>query len=264
MDLDDELRDLFAADDRLDVPVRADAEALIVAGARRVRRRRIVAATASGVLGVVAVIVAGVVLAAGSPGAMPPATNVPTTLPAASSARDTSPSTSTSAAAPPLTATSHTTTTTTTRSAAPPSKTSDPAPGRDLTFQVLGPTGLKSLGLGQTLADAQATGMLGPKTSDTGACAVYELIDDRVTGSVYVSTTVQAVFADPTQTAQGVGPGWTIAQAKAVYPDLDEADASTGDALVPVPGNPAATYHLHFADGQVSQVSLQLTNQGCF
>jgi hypothetical protein len=265
MDLDDELRELFTTDDRLDVPVRADAEELIVAGARRVRRRRVVAATASGALGVVAVIVAGLVLAGGGPNAMPPATDVPTTHRAASSARITTLPSPTSAAGPPMTAPSHTTTTTRTKPHPTPSHTSNPVTPPDRGYQVLGPTSLESLALGQSLADAQATGMLGPKTSDSsGGCGVYELIDDRVTGSVYVSTTVQAVFADPTQTPQRVGPGWTIEQVKSVYPDLDEAAANTGNALVPVPGNPAATYNLHFAGGEVTQVSMQLTNQTCF
>jgi hypothetical protein len=262
MDLDDELRQLFTADDRLDVPVKGDAEEIIVAGARRVRRRRIVAATASGALGVVIAVVAGIVLAGGSPDAMPPATDVPTTLPAASSAEVTTQPSSTSAVAPPMTAPSHTTTTTKTQQRGTPSQPADPEPP-DLGFQVLGPTGLKTLALGQSLEEAQATGLLGPRTSDSGGCGVYELTDDRATGSVYVSTTVQAIFADPTQTPEGVGSGWTIAQVKAVYPNIDEAAADAGHAVVPVPGHASATYSLYFSDGEVTQVSLQLADQAC-
>jgi hypothetical protein len=263
MDLDDELRQLFTADDRMDVPVKAEAEEIIVAGARRVRRRRIVAATASGALGVVVAVVAGIALAGGSPDAMPPATDVPTTLPAASSAEISSVTSQTSAAAPPLSAPSHTTTTPKPNTRVPPSHTTGPKPP-DLGFPVLGPTGLKGLELGQSLEDAQATGLLGPKSSDSGGCGVYELTDDRVTGSVYVSTTVQAIMADPTETPEGVGSGWTIAQAKAAYPDLDEVAAEAGHAVVPVPGNASATYNLYFSDGEVTQVTLQLADQACF
>lgn len=264
MNLDDELRELFTADDRHDVPVRQDAEALIVAGARRVRRRRIVAATASGALGVVAAVVAAVALGGGSPDALPPATDVPTTLPAASSVRVTTQTTPTSAHYA-RTSTPSRTTTTTTRprtNAVPPQTVTQPPP--DLGYPRLGPAGLKGLVLGQTLDEAQATGMLGQKTGNSGPCGVYELVDDQTTGSVYISTTVQAIFADPTQTPEGVGAGWTIAQAKAVYPALDDAVAAAGQAVVPVPGNSAAAYGLQFADGKVTQVSLRLSKQLCF
>ena len=258
--LDDDLRELFASD-RLNVPVRADAEEIIVAGARRVRRRRIVAATASGAAGVAVAVVAGFVLAGGAPNAMPPATSTTTRPPAASVELTDLPAPST-AQAPRLT----TTTTTTPPPKPPPTRTKTTNPGPpDLSYQVIGPTGLRALKLGQTLEEAKATGLLGIQTASSGGCTVYTLVsDDRVAGHVYVSDTVQAIAADPVQTPQGVGPGWTVAQVKAVYPDLDEQAAEAGHALVPVPGNAEANFGLRFADGKVTAVSLELAGQSCY
>jgi hypothetical protein len=268
MALDDELRELFSSD-RLEVTVRADAEQIIVAGARRVRRRRIAAATASGVLAVVTVVAAGVALAGGNPESMPPATTNPTTPPAAgpsssevismrpgaSSVVQPPPTGGTPVAPPPRTQSKRTTTTTTT----------DPGPP-SLNFQVVGPTGLRALRLGQSLEEAQATGQLGQVTQEAeGGCAAYALLlDDRVSGFAYVSDTVQAIVADPVETAEGVGPGWTIAQVKAKYPALDDDAAAAGRALVPVPGNAAANYRLDFDDaGVVTSVALLADGQTC-
>lgn len=261
MDLDDELKELFSSD-RLDVAVRADAEDIIVAGARRVRRRRIAAATASGVLGVVIAVVAGFIVAGGNPDAMPPATSTTTPRPAATSPSITSLPSQTSAAAPPLG--------TSTTDAPPPkppphTKPSTPRPP-DLNYEVVGPTGLRSLTLGQTLEEAQDTGLVGNPTDTNSSCSVYELIsDDRIAGVVYFTTTVQAIFAYPVQTPEGVGNGWTIEQAKAVYPDLDkDVVTETGYGEVPVPGNSSANYRLRFEDGKITQVYLELDGQTCY
>jgi hypothetical protein len=261
MDLDDELKELFTSD-RLDVHVRSDAEGIIVAGARRVRRNRIAAATASGVLGVVIAVVAGVMLAGGDPDAMPPATSTTTERPAASSLDLSTLPNPTSAAAPPL---GSTTTTTLKPNTPPPTRTTVPGPPK-LHYEVVGPVGLRSLELGQTLEQAQATGLMGHTTDGNGGCTVYEMIsDDRIAGYVYMSDTVQAIAAYPVQTPQGVGQGWTVEQVKAEYPDLDEQAATeTGHALVPVPGNAAAVFRLNFADGVVTGVTLQFADQPCY
>jgi hypothetical protein len=262
-DLDDELRQLFTADG-LDVQVRPDAEHVIVAGARRVRRRRIVAATASGALGVVIVVVAGILLTGSTPDAMPPATATDTTSEQVSAADipSTSPSSQTSSTTPsPESASVHTTT-----KPSPPSTpvtTSDPGPPR-LNFQVVGPTGFHALRLGQTLEEARATGMVGAQVPDNGgACPAYELVGD-VAGRVYIGSGVQAIFPEPAQTVEGVGAGWTVAQVKEVYPDLDEAQLKDVQwDHVAVPGNPAALYELAFADGVVTSVALVTTGDFC-
>ncbi len=264
MDLDDELHQLFTtADDRLDVAVKVGAEEMIVAGARRVRRRRVIAATSAGAVGVVVAVVVGIALAGGKPDAMPPATDLPTTThPAVPPAQSTTQVTMTSANAAAGTDPANTSTRTKPKSTPP--KSTDPGPP-NLNYQVLGPNGLRALALGQTLAEAQATGLIGTKTSDGGAdgCSIYTLVgDDRVSGQVYISTTVQIIDADPVQTPEGVGPGWTIAQVGAVYPGFGTTSAEdVGSARVP--GNAAALYRFEFVDGKVTKVSLQLTDPGC-
>lgn len=265
MDLDDELRQLFTSD-RLDVPVRADADQVILAGARRLRRRRIATATAGGVFAVVAVVIGGIALAGGNPDAMPPATTNPSTPPAASSVEvSTLPSAST-AVAPPL----GTTSTPTQSSTRPvvPTRTSEPGPP-DLNFPELGPTGFQALELGQTVEEAQATGLLGPIVQDGGAdgCSIYELLsDDRTSGRVYAyGGALVAIAADPAQTPEGVGPGWTIEQARVEYPDLREGIPGSGAWFTVVPGNASARYALETADGVVTSVTLRAyVDQTCY
>jgi hypothetical protein len=80
---------------------------------------------------------------------------------------------------------------------------------------------------------------------------------------MYVTDTVQVIAAYPVETPEGVGRGWTIAQVKDVYPDLDEEAAESGVAVVPVEGNAAASFRLHFADGVVNSVTLGLGGQSC-
>ncbi|HYQ63009.1 hypothetical protein [Actinophytocola sp.] len=262
-DIDADLRELFASD-RLAVPVRADAEQIIVTGARWVRRRRVMAATASGALGVAAAVAAGFVLAGGTPGAVPLATSTAARPPASSSVAVTSlPAPSTAQAR----AVDGTTTTT-----PPPKPTTEktdlskPAPPK-LNYTVLGPTGLREVRLGQTLDEAKATGMLGDVTSHTaGGCDEYQLVsDDRVAGFVYVSATVREISAAPAQTPQGVGPGWTIEQVRTVYPDIDEQQVTgKGEATVPVPGNAAAVFRLGVPSGTVTSVSLAYTDSTCW
>jgi hypothetical protein len=131
---------------------------------------------------------------------------------------------------------------------------------------VLGPTGIGKLALGQTLEDAQTTGQLGAVVQDggPGGCSIYKLMS-RTSGEIYVAGTVQAIAAQPAQTPEGVGPGWTIAHVKAVYPEVDERFVEeNGQILVSVPGNSSAHFRLEFADGLVTGVSLQAADRSCF
>lgn len=265
MNLDDELRELFTSD-RLDVPVRADAEELIVSGARRLRRRRVVAATASGALAVVVVIAAGIALAGGDPDAMPPATTNPST-PAAATSDEITTLPSTSAAAGPPLSIATTTPTTTQQSPTKTTRTSEPGPP-DLNLQVIGPTGFGDVKLGQSVDDAIATGQVGNPAGTTGTgCSVYQLLsDDRMVGYIYTTSSVQAIVAEPVETAEGVGSGWTVEQVKEVYPDLDEQAAVDGGTVtVQVPGYSAANYLLRFSEGKVTAgiINLEHAGQDC-
>jgi hypothetical protein len=269
MDIDDELRRLFA-DERLEVSARPGAGEVLVAGARRVRRRRITAATAGGALAVVAVVAAGVLLAGGNPDAMPPANrykNVPTSTTTSTSTTTTESSTTGNVTTgsivgnegPPETGTGST---------EPTSTSADPPPV--LGHPVVGPSGFRTLLLGQSEEDAQATGMLGVQTAEMyGNCSEYQLLVDSVhVGLVYFSSSgLAAVLVWEAQTPEGVGIGWTVEQAAAVYPDLDAGSAlADGFAVVSAPGNPDATYYLlvDTSLGRIARVTLQTATRPCF
>lgn len=258
MGLDDDLRRLFASDD-MDVPVRSDAEHVIVAGARRLRVRRIATAATGGAVAMV--VVAGVVLAGGQPGAMPPADHVTATT--TSSSLEVV-ETETESESPPPTGTSaedepDPTTSDSTEQAG--TSTEGPA------FPVVGPTGLADLTLGQTMEEAQATGMLGDQQPSGAACEAYDLLlDGSVVGSVLVSSTVQAISGE-LQTPEGIGPGSTLDQAEAQYSDLDMRyrPAVPDPGLASVPGNDDAKYRLIFGDsGEVITVTLESADQTCY
>lgn len=271
MNLDDELKRLFA-DERLEVPARPGAEDAIVAGAQRVRRRRIAAVTASGALAVAAVVAAGVLLTGGHQDAMPPANrykNTPTSTTTTTTTSSTTQSSTTQnvptgtvggdAEAPPTKEEENT---------EPTSLTSAPPPV--LNYPVLGPTGFQALWLGQTQQEAEATGMVGVSTGQYGDnCAEYQLlVDDADVGLVYFRDGgLVALVPFTSQTPEGVGPGWTVEQAAAAYPDLDvEFALANRYAIVSVPGNPDATFRLLVDGGldEIVRITMQTAAQPCF
>jgi len=270
MDLDDDLRRLFA-DERLEVSARPGAEDVIVAGARRVRRRRIAAVTATGALAVVAMAAAGILLAGGNPDAMPPANRYKNTP---------SSTTTTTTTSPSQPSTMRTVSTGTVQGNDQPPATNEPentetsTPLPDLpprlNLPVLGPSGFSALQLGQTQEEAEATGMVGVSTSEQyGNCSEYQLLVDTVhVGWVYFSSSgVAAIMPFEAQTPEGVGLGWTVEQAAAVYPDFDMSFARTnGYAVVSAPGDQGATFRLLVDTNmnQVTRVTLQTAAQPCF
>jgi hypothetical protein len=93
-------------------------------------------------------------------------------------------------------------------------------------------------------------------------------VDTVHVGWVYFSSSgVAAIMPFEAQTPEGVGPGWTIEQAAAVYPDLDVEFAKANRyAVVSAPGNPGATYRL-LVDvdvDQITRVTMQTAAQPCF
>jgi hypothetical protein len=281
MALDDELRRMFADadDERLDVPVRPDAEQLIVAGARRVRRRRIATVTASGAAAAVALVFAGIALAGGSPDAMPPAIIDSTTVtpPPPSGASST---TSTSATSAQNTSVPNTDTGTN-EPAHPPDETQQTidreAPPK-LDFEVLGPTGIRSLQLNQSLDSAQTTAMIGDRDESGGiasgglGCDLYPLLlDGTPVGLVHISASdganqVEAIQSAALKTPEGVGRGWQVKQVVSVYPDVDEDFVrQNGRGYAAVPGNPGARYRIGFdMNNYVTDITLQNQSQPCY
>ena len=273
MNLDDELKRLFA-DERLEVPPRPGAEDVIVAGAQRVRRRRIAAVSASGALAVVATVAAGVLIAGGHQDAMPPANRYKSTPTSTTTTTTTTVSSSTQSSmtqtvprgtlggdeGPPPTHEEEST--------EPTSPTVAPPPSLD--HPVLGPTGFQALQLGQTQQEAEATGMVGVSSGQYGDnCSEYQLLADGVhIGLVYFRDGgLTALMPFTSQTPEGVGPGWTVEQAAAVYPDLDVEFALVNRyAIVSVPGNPGATFRLLVDSGvdEIVRVTMQTAAQPCF
>ena len=99
-------------------------------------------------------------------------------------------------------------------------------------------------------------------------CFIVRVVDTVHVGWAYLSSSgVAAIMPFESQTPEGVGPGWTVEQAAAVYPDLDVAFALTNRyAVVAAPGNPDATYRLlvDTAVDKITRVTMQTAAQPCF
>jgi hypothetical protein len=275
MNLDDELRQLFS-DDRLNVPVRSDAEESIVAGVSRIRRRRAVAASTVAAVTAIALIAGGVALAGmGRPQSVPAGQDMPN-VPHLVSTTSSSPMTSSASTLSSVTQTSSTPTQAssssphdshgggkTSNSTTPPrSAGAGPSTGYSSSF---GRDGYRQLKLGMTEQQALDTGMLDESSrQEFGGCRSY-IFNDGLTGSdsVTISSGMGVVSIDRVTsgtTPEGVGMGSTHAQLQAAYPEL------TQDLVTPVPGNPNATYRFSFGRSEgdmVTGVGLARNGAGC-
>lgn len=274
MDIDDELRKLFA-DDRLDVPARPEAERVVVTGARRIRRRRAGVVFGGGMLSVATVLVAGT--AFGVSGDAPPSTplaaaessGLTTTTPAPTTTTTTIERTIT-VAPPPVTteaqksapASSIPTTTTTTPTKAKP-------PASPLAF---GPTTVGQLRLGMTVDEAEATGLIRPNAQpvDSAGCKGYDW-SGQAAAPAYYSLLFSPKFglvriggrADA-ETPEGIYRGSSEEDVRAVYPDQAKPHMGRNEWVTPVPGNPSANYWLVLSKHVVTDVRLELATQDCY
>jgi hypothetical protein len=227
MDLEDELKRLFQ-DDRLDVQVAADAEKIVVAGARRTYRRRTALISAAGVLSA-AVLATGTVTLTGGPEQSTvadrpslsittgPSSVVPSGLPPGTEAPAKPNSAPTSVSSPgvgdPPTITKSTV-------KGPTASPSHP-PASSVTATLIGSQSYGPFTLGMSDADVQALIQAnGVKTS--AGCSVYQ-IPGQNGSQLVVSPTKGLVTIAPVAskltTPQGVGIGSTPEQVKAKYPD---------------------------------------------
>jgi hypothetical protein len=274
VDLDDELRKLFA-DDRLDVAVRPEADRVIVTGARRVRRRRSGVVFGGGMLSVATVLVAGT--AFGVSGDAPPSTplaaaessGLTTTTPAPSSTTTTIERTIT-VAPPPVTTEAHKPTTT---SSTPTTTTTTPTkakpPADPLAF---GPTTVDQLRLGMSVDEAEATGLIQPNAEPENAAgckgydwfgqpaapAHYSLLFSPKFGLVRIGGRAEA------ETPEGIYKGSSEEDVRAVYPDQAKPHMGRNEWVTPVPGNPSANYWLILSKHVVTEVRLELAAQDCY
>lgn len=266
MNLEDDLRRLFADRDAFDIPVAHDATDTVVTGARRLRRRRRAVAAAAGALTMAGVVGAGVaIVATGGPASAPPAdgslsvvTTTPqqtttTTVPSRAGGKPTPTGKKQSS----IRSSPHHNPGTTTKK---PTATEPPPPGNPVAF---GPSSFDGLSLGMTTAEAEATGVITPNGPPEGGCASYAFTaapgDDAViiseTGGVErIGSLTNAV------TPEGVYRGVSFDKVRATYPD-GSGDESEWD--VPVPGNPQARYAIRLDGRRVASMRLDLVGASC-
>ncbi|MBM7771117.1 hypothetical protein JOD54_001321 [Actinokineospora baliensis] len=246
MDIDDELRRLFA-DDRLDLPVSATATDAVVAGAGRRRRRRVAVTAASGVLTAAVVLAGGVALGGLNTSSAPPGGQVMPTL--------TTTVTQSSATTAP-----------TTLSEAVAQMTGSSMTGAVSTVPELRPTGFSKIRLGMSVAEAEATGELVPLAVKSADCKAYRFksFTSENSMSVGISPTdgVVAIFPPAqSRTPEGVWLGTSKADVHRLYP-VGTTDAN-GSWVVDLGGGRA--YLFGFGPGDtVHELALYSEKQKCF
>lgn len=271
MNLEDELQRLFS-DDRLELPVRPEAEAVLARGIGRRRRRRAAAAVAAGAMSL-AVVVGGSFALSGARSANDtlPATRLPVTTVEVTTGEPAPPSSSSSTTppSPPPSSTSSAPTSSSkkpsgsTRSSGKTSGgTSAPALPPS-TSKVIGPTGWGRLRLGMSEADAIATGEFDLSEGVSGSpCHRYWLAGHG--GPVDISPTygvARIPAKSGVRTPEGIGAGSTDDEVLAAYPD-----ATTANYVItaPVPGNAKAVYVFNTSPSkQVSSLTLELATSDC-
>ncbi|RLK60121.1 hypothetical protein CLV68_0618 [Actinokineospora cianjurensis] len=260
MDIDDELRRLFA-DERLDVPVRPGATEAVVTGAGRRRKRRHVVAAAGGALTVAALVAGGVVLSGmTNTSSAPPGQQV---VPTMSATLKVTATPSTVAVLPDRTGSN---------SAGNTARTTAPSPSTGkLTTSVskppavpeLRPAGFGKIRIGMSIAEAEATGDLVLQDNGLPECASYTF-KGYPDGSVGISPTdgVTAIFP-PTgaRTPEGIGHGSTQAEFRTAYPAA--TTDQHGYRIVRL--DQGKVYSFGFGSGsKIDEVVLYTDKQMCF
>ncbi|MFI9380987.1 hypothetical protein [Kutzneria sp. NPDC052558] len=271
MDLDDELRKLFA-DERLDVRVRPEADRVIVSGARRVRRRRAGVVFGGGMLSVATMLAAGT--AFGVSGDAPQQTTLALTDSARPSTTTTPPpaTTTTTAAAPTTAADLPAPTATRLTTSKPKPTTTTPTPtSSKVAALAFGPTTVLGLRLGMSAAEAMATGLIrpNPMAPNAAGCVGYDwaggvgaqpyaLVFSPKDGLVRIGGLADAV------TPEGIHDGSSAADVRVAYPlQTTPHAAGSGEWVAPAPGNPNAHYWILFSGSVVSDLRLELAVQDC-
>ncbi|WP_285610750.1 hypothetical protein [Actinokineospora globicatena] len=260
MDIDDELRRLFA-DERLDVPVRPGATDAVVTGAGRRRKRRIAVTAAGGAL-TLAVLVAGGVAFSGltRTSSSPPGQEGMPTL--STTVSTTTTQVPTSAVVPGAGSASDAAGTTKPTSAGKLTTSVSKAP----TVPELRPAGFGKVRIGMSVAEAEATGELVAVDLGSAECRAYtfKAYPDRDSLGVGISPVdgVVAIFPPKgARTPEGIGIGSTEAEMLAAYPA-----ATTnlhGYRIVKLDGG--KVYSFGFGQGKsVVEFSLYTDKQMCF
>jgi len=271
MNLEDDLRKLFADKEAFDVPVADDAAETVVQGARRIRKRRRAIAGGAGALTLAAVIGVGVGAAgiggpSGSPPANPSLSVVSGTTEQTSSKVVVPPPVGTTVASGTITRSTPTRTRTEPRTTTThPSATEPAPPGNPAPF---GPTGFDGLSLGMTQQDAEATGVITPNAQpDRGPeCLGYDYTNfPRPAGeySVIIAGTggvTRLTSLTNAVTPEGVFPGVSLDKVRTTYPD---GSGDETEWIAPVPGNPQAQYEFFFDAGRVYLMRMEIVGGSC-
>ena len=269
MSLDDELHRIFT-DDRLDLPVRHDAEAAVVAGARRRRRRRIAITAVGGFTMVAALATTTLALSGiGGPESLPMAAD-PAALAVTTTTAPPPPATTTpgTIAAPPGAVTSGRATITN-QKPPPSSGSKSPAPSPK---QVIGPSGYAGLRLGMPADTAEASGPIVPNAQpvSSSGCKGYDYRGSPNQPdhySVLISNTygvARIAGRSDAATPEGIAVGAPESDLKRTYPTQSDSHGAVGEWIVPVPGNAAAQYWFIIRNQAVAEIRLELTTQDCY
>lgn len=253
MNVDDELRRLFA-DDRLDLPVRADAERTITAGARRLRARRTTLTRAGVAAALVGLVGVPLALARADQNEPAPASRTP----AGVAATSIPPSPTSPPGAPPVTSGGATITN---RPSPPPQKRTP-----------IGPDGYGALALGMTAAQAEATGLIAPNAQprSSAGCLGYDykgVPNQPDHYSVLISPrygVVRIAGRPDAATPEGVTAGTSEADVRRIYPAQAPAHGAVGEWVASAPGNPAANYWIIIRNRAVAEIRLELAVQDCY
>lgn len=152
---------------------------------------------------------------------------------------------------------------------------SSPAP----VVRKLGPAGYGELRLGQSEAEAMATGVItkvvGDAAEGQGCWRQAHLPGspstgpDELPGLALFSDKLglAAIYAYPgVETPEGVTVGTTVDEVRRIYPSwkiVSDEGTQDGRGYADVPGG-QAVYRIVTEDGKVSQLALQLKNQDCY
>jgi hypothetical protein len=272
MNIDDELNRLFT-DDRLDLPIRAGAEASVVAGARRLRRRRTAVTATVGAATVVALFAVAASLPGLGGSAPDPAAGPEVAAETTLSTVPSPPSISTGAG------------TGTVPTSEPAAPNGEPRSGRGTTRRnppasggsssptpkappalIIGPVGYLGLRLGMNAETAEATGLLVAEQPPAQGCQGYDYRTqptgpDQHAVLISASYGIASITGRPDAvTPDGITAGATGADVKRVYPAAVQA---SGQWYVSAAANPPSQYVFIMKNQAVAEIHLELKTHDC-
>jgi hypothetical protein len=188
----------------------------------------------------------------------------PTSAAPASAAPSSSPPTSSTSGATGTTKPAATTTTRTTTTSSSSAK-------------VVGPFGVGKLKLGQSKAQAGASGLITkwvevpsdwcPFQAKFTGGPVVEGMYNKISWSKKYGVSLISIYTGQ-KTPEGIGLGSSRSQVEQAYPSFafqDSSDPDSGAGVVPAPGNSAAQYRIYISPaGVVDSLTLQQKSTDCY